>query len=282
MDDLKYYGSMTGEGPDAPTQTSQGGGGDLYAALINLGSTIYASETARNNSKRTVKANKDLAEYAYSQDLAMWNRQNQYNDPAAQMARFKNAGLNPNLVYGSGSASAGNSNSMPKYNAPTVSYDYAPPNIGGALSQYQDFKMRQAQIDNMRAQTDYTRIKGITEVAREELTQGQIDAVGEKTAYQRSVRPYQSSILESESRAGGAKAQMAFQDLLLKTQQEQMNILSQSYIRNQISQQSIDKERKQAQLIFENQKAEWSKMGVTSGDNPILRILVRILNESGL
>lgn len=36
-------------------------------------------------------------------DLDMWNRQNTYNSPEQQMARFKSAGLNPNLIYGQGS-----------------------------------------------------------------------------------------------------------------------------------------------------------------------------------
>lgn len=33
-------------------------------------------------------------------NLQQWYRQNEYNDPAHMMSRFKNAGLNPNLVYG--------------------------------------------------------------------------------------------------------------------------------------------------------------------------------------
>lgn len=39
------------------------------------------------------------------QQWDMWNAQNAYNTPAAQMERLKAAGLNPMLVYGSGSHS---------------------------------------------------------------------------------------------------------------------------------------------------------------------------------
>ena len=35
-------------------------------------------------------------------NLEMWNRMNKYNSPKAQMQRFKEAGLNPNLIYGMG------------------------------------------------------------------------------------------------------------------------------------------------------------------------------------
>lgn len=36
-------------------------------------------------------------EQAYN--LELWNLQNEYNTPAAQMARYQDAGLNPNLIY---------------------------------------------------------------------------------------------------------------------------------------------------------------------------------------
>ncbi|WNK13143.1 MAG: DNA pilot protein [Microvirus sp.] len=35
-----------------------------------------------------------------------WNRQNDYNSPAKQMQRYKDAGLNPNLIYGQSNTTA--------------------------------------------------------------------------------------------------------------------------------------------------------------------------------
>lgn len=55
---------------------------------------------------------KDMADYsqaAYNYqmqqqqqafELEMWNLKNQYDSPAAQMQRYQDAGLNPNLIYG--------------------------------------------------------------------------------------------------------------------------------------------------------------------------------------
>lgn len=40
---------------------------------------------------------------------------NKYNSPTEQMARYRSAGLNPNLIYGSGTTSAGNASSLPSY-----------------------------------------------------------------------------------------------------------------------------------------------------------------------
>lgn len=54
--------------------------------------------------KETNKANRELAELSYQQNVEQWERENAYNHPAEQMKRLTEAGLNPNLVYGSGSA----------------------------------------------------------------------------------------------------------------------------------------------------------------------------------
>lgn len=111
---------------------------------------------SRENTRRTIEANKQMAEYAYSKDLEMWNRGNTYNAPQAQMDRLKSAGLNPNLVYGSGAVAGQASGTLPKYNAPTMDYSHVlPTRIGDAvskISQYQDFAVKQAQIDNLNAQ----------------------------------------------------------------------------------------------------------------------------------
>lgn len=44
---------------------------------------------------------------AMQNNIQLWNMQNQYNTPAAQMQRLKDAGLNPNLAYGTANTTAG-------------------------------------------------------------------------------------------------------------------------------------------------------------------------------
>lgn len=48
-----------------------------------------------------------LAQYQNAWNLTQWNRQNDYNSPLAQMERYREAGLNPNLAIGN----SGNSTS---------------------------------------------------------------------------------------------------------------------------------------------------------------------------
>lgn len=48
--------------------------------------------------------NRKAAKKQYNYQMAMWEANNAYNTPAEQMKRLREAGLNPNLVYGGGSA----------------------------------------------------------------------------------------------------------------------------------------------------------------------------------
>nr|QJB19966.1 MAG: DNA pilot protein [Microvirus sp.] len=97
------------------------------------------------------KFNKSMAEYAYSKDLEMWNRSNDYNAPKNQMQRFQDAGLNKNLVYSQGNP--GNAAvSMPKYqdvrgnvNAP----EFKAPNLQDA---YQNSQIFVKQLDLLEKQ----------------------------------------------------------------------------------------------------------------------------------
>lgn len=126
-----------------------GGIGGIVQAKIN-------QRTALQNTNLTNLANKQMAEYSYSKDLEMWNRQNAYNSPEAQMERFKSAGLNPNLIYGQGSS--GNATTLPRFSAPTQRFDYQPGvNLPETLSMFQDMRIKNAQVDNLKAQEENTR-----------------------------------------------------------------------------------------------------------------------------
>lgn len=97
--------------------------GSIFGSGINAAANLKAQDSANKTNiqiaRETNQANRELAEYSYQQNLAQWNRENEYNSPTAQMARLQEAGLNPNLVYGSGSA-VQSSASSPQYDAPTM------------------------------------------------------------------------------------------------------------------------------------------------------------------
>lgn len=98
--------------------------------------------------------NRDMAQLSYLYNLDMWNRQNEYNLPANQMERLKDAGLNPHLVYGGGSAQTPAGTAQP----PSVK----PANITNPL-EGMNLAMMDAQIANLNAETENKEIQNFKE-----------------------------------------------------------------------------------------------------------------------
>lgn len=82
-------------------------GGDL----LGLGADLF------NNS-----ANAKAQREANEANIRLWRMQSEYNKPKNQMARFQEAGLNPNLIYSQGNP--GNMTSSPTMQP--VRYDFDP------------------------------------------------------------------------------------------------------------------------------------------------------------
>lgn len=128
------------------------------AALISGGFGLVGGLISHGDVKEQYKYNKKLQDNAFAHNVEMWNMQNAYNTPSAQMERLQAAGLNPNLVYGNGGAT-NTASDYPKYQAgeaPQVA------NIRNASRQLalQGFqtalnaKLQQSQAANLDADTE--------------------------------------------------------------------------------------------------------------------------------
>lgn len=83
----------------------------VVGGIINAISGAKANQTNLQIAREYNQTQKDIAEYQAQYNERMWNMQNEYNTPSAQMERYKAAGLNPNLIYGQGTP--GNAQSAP-------------------------------------------------------------------------------------------------------------------------------------------------------------------------
>jgi len=120
---------------------------------------------------------------AWSEQMAKdaFDRESQYNSPAAQMQRYKDAGLNPHLIYGqSGSSSAGNTSaSVPsaQHAAPGLPGGISMPDIFGMLMQVgsfiEDQKLKKAQRENLYSSATLTHQKDYSEQIRHGLLEQQ-------------------------------------------------------------------------------------------------------------
>lgn len=79
---------------------------DPLSAGISAGSGLLGSIVGGIFQGRQNKLNRQFAEdqsnLSWQRQLEMFDRTNEYNSPTAQMERFKQAGLNPHLMYGQG------------------------------------------------------------------------------------------------------------------------------------------------------------------------------------
>ncbi len=140
-----------------------GGVSNIFGSIFGRKGQKDANKTNMAIADQTNQTNIALANQAREHDVDMWNRQNEYNTPQMQMQRLKEAGLNPNLIYdSSGAGATGNAGAPQK--APVAHAERAQVanemasiaalNMTPLIGLYQDWEVKKAQIDNIKAQTD--------------------------------------------------------------------------------------------------------------------------------
>lgn len=131
----------------------------LGSAIGNIGNSRRARKAAKEMNERNIEATNQINRENREFSKEMWNMTNAYNSPAQQMARYKEAGLNPHLIYGSQpQASQPMSAST---SVPTVENEGADNTfneVAGAGFQAQQMylatKKQQAEIDNVKKAND--------------------------------------------------------------------------------------------------------------------------------
>ena len=125
-------------------------GGQITGGALNTIAGIRQNKKSRQFAL-------DMFNLQDSTQLRNWHMQNAYNDPSAQMERLRKAGLNPALIYGAKPPGA-SGNSSPIGTPQGMGAQFNNPNPGGmvmaagnTLAAMYDLELKQAQIDNVRA-----------------------------------------------------------------------------------------------------------------------------------
>lgn len=117
----------------------------LIAGAASLGSSlINANSTAKTN-QRQQDYNEKMYDRQRADALADWNMQNAYNSPSQQMQRYKEAGLNPNLIYGQMTNSPvirSTDAKAPDFVAPKIG------DLGSTLGKYYEMQQQDLTIKN--------------------------------------------------------------------------------------------------------------------------------------
>ncbi len=262
------FGNQTGG------QSSGGGsGGGLIGAGVQVGGQLLNSHfnrrTARRNTDLTIGANKSEAELAWQRSLDMWHMQNQYNDPSAQMQRFKRAGLNPNLVYGQGTS--GNSSKTPEYKAAQQEHKYKAFKVP-ELTKFQEVRLQDQQISAIKQSTDLDAAKETNEMIKSTILdnvrkKGDLDVNYLESLYpynlqakQKSIEKQSKDINLSVQKYNLGKKDFPIKDQILKYQKGQTS---------RVWQEAYNKK-----LIN-----DWMEQGITPQDNILFRMMQRVIKS---
>ena len=177
----------------------------IASSLITGGASVLGGLFGMKSQSDANAANMELAKYNWEQQKQMWHMNNEYNKPSAQMARYLEAGLNPNLIYGSGSASAGNSTSTPTPQMPHVEPLTDGSFLGTAASHavntYNNQRIVDADVKQKDSVANYN--YEAAKAKKEEATLTSLKAIGEryKNDANEFERPYLKRIYESKVRS---------------------------------------------------------------------------------
>lgn len=168
----------------------------IILGALGIGASAYGVHATNN-------ANRRIAREAQEHEKEMWDMQNQYNDPKAQMQRLKTAGLNPNMVYGSGNVSGLQSGEPPKAHRAEMQNPLEPFGMSSPLdllNQYAQWEQTKANIDNVQQAANVNKARAINLgltgpllKSRNELLQQSLSQKGEMFPYQLSFQQRKTS-----------------------------------------------------------------------------------------
>lgn len=265
---------------------SGGGGGGLLGAL-GIAANIY-------NTNRQNKKNREFAEQQANQQrqwsMDDWYLQNEYNSPTSQMARLREAGLNPNLVYGKGAdntSQAVRSSPPASYQGKAAQIDL--PAFNNTLMTHMDLKMKTAQIDNLKVQNTVLE----QEAALKAATTASTTANTARSTFDLGMsQELKTNSLEMASESlrklkTGTDVQLQENERAAAQNSANLKTAAETILNMRAARANTEAERQNIRQQLHNLEAtgklqdmdiQLRKMGIQPSDNLFFRVLGRLLN----
>lgn len=135
---------------------------------LNLGSSLISDHFNRRQSRamqdKQNQANLELSKYAFQKDMQQLKYMNEYNAPVNQVARMREAGLNPALMYKGSPQNV--QTQMPKFNAPQANIQHFPmqaPQLP-TMGDFQDMRIKHAQVNNLKKDEEIKNLQALEKV----------------------------------------------------------------------------------------------------------------------
>lgn len=279
--------------------------------LLSLAGGLLGGGIQYLGQRQANKTNLKIAREARIYDRKMWERQNEYNSPEQQMMRLKSAGLNPNLVYGSGSVSGNTTSSAPKSPVPTVQSELSGVDplrwVQSALGEYMNLRKNAEEIDLIRANKILAERKAQTETVNSLLKTTLVDMNKARTP----LYAKQGSLMDLQFEIGGKK--LGLMDVEKRIGEARLPILINegkiSGVKSKYAERMSDTELQNLQLLTKlrgqqlgmnetrwqglgldntvkglqaQMDADLRKYNMTPNDNPLIRLVLSADRNLGL
>lgn len=250
-------------------------GGGAWGAAAGVATSLGSSFISNAGNRKRAKE-------ARNHDIKMWHMNNMYNHPTAQRERLKEAGLNPNLIYGTSPSSAvGSSSPLPPAKAAPYQFE----NPLKDISLYADFDLKEAQTDNVLEQSRvYTQdvalkaaqtAKTLSEGASAKV-KAEIDSELKQTSMDIARQGLRNQELDSISK----ELDNQFKDESLKDRLK--NIFYDAQLAEEkIKTQSQDTRLRSAQAKIQELDIQLRKLGIMPNDPMYARILGQLMQHLG-
>lgn len=258
-------------------------------SLGNIATTWIQNKKSRDFSKK-------MYDRQYRDNIAFWRMQNEYNSPEKQMERLRNAGLNPNLVYGQGARGA--TGQADKIATPDVQTpQFRTPDLSGIqgaglayMNAMYDFDIKQAQYDNLKAQNSQI----LAETALKTATAGMHKATTARSKFDLEFEMDLRDI-SAEARKQAVRQMTKGTDVVLRRDEREAAMNSSNLaearerilrMREEVAKSVQERKRiraeinnKDADTVLKRLDAELWEQGISRSDPLWMRVLVRHLEE---
>lgn len=244
-DALPAVGTIVGTAFGGPA------GGAIGGSLGSIGSGLLGdSDTAVKGLNSSAGQSQGLAQLQMEQEfnaaeaqknrdfqLEMWNKNNEYNSPAAQLERLKQAGINPNAMFGSSGYS------------PVASSDPSGATGAGSPSIANSLLLQDAQLANLMAQAQKT--KSDADLNKLQLTYDQLTfgqrAKALELANDETKQRINNLIQDKDIQRKTFDIFALKSSAELKTMREQLNVLRSQYLSNMKSIEKTDQDIRESE-----------------------------------
>ena len=252
----------------------------IAAAAAPIVSSVLGGIFNSNANNKNREWQLEDREWAVKYNEEQWNKQNAYNSPEQQMQRYRDAGLNPNLIYGQASNNVAQTAraEMPQR---TPAMPWQAPDLLGAVHAYQNLKLGTAQVNNLGAQIENTNANTMVQTANAykiaaetaKLTGADTDEVYARIRNLDSQTNERNTLLPYQQQASEARTAKDIADTKLSLTENELRIartasdLRESVVRvleyrARIANSEVERDKLRAEINHVNNSSELARLDI--------------------